>query len=255
MSLSSFLAQFVIPLHLCLALLFGAIVMRLLRCRRTATVLLVVGLLWGGMWSLPATSLWAGGWLEQRYPYQPPQALPQADAIVVLGGHTAGGRPNWFEDYVPEKRITRSDTAAQIYHAGRAPLIVLSGALLDGSTSEAQTMAATLEREHVPSQALILEERSQNTRENAVFSRQALGARQLGPVLLVTSALHMPRAMATFKRLGMDVTAAPSPPQIVVPDNDPGFSLWLPDQRTFYAARSIIKEYAALLLYWVRGWA
>lgn len=254
MSLSSFLAQFIVPLNLSLALLFGAGVVRLLRCRRTANVLLVIGVAWGGMWSLPATSLWAGGWLEQRYPYQAPQALPQADAIVVLGGHTAGGRPNWFEDFDPGKRITRSDTAAQLYHAGRAPLIVLSGALLDGSTSEAQTMAAALTRDHVPPQALILEERSQSTRENAVFTRQELAARQIGPVLLVTSALHMPRAMAAFKRLGVDAIAAPSPPQIV-PPQDPEFSIWLPNQRAFYAARSIIKEYAALILYWVRGWA
>lgn len=254
MSLSSFLAQLIIPLNLCLALLFAALLMRMLRCRRTANVLLVIGLVWGGMWSLPATSLWAGGWLEHRYPYQSPESLPQADAIVVLGGHTAGGRPNWFEDYDADKRITRSDTAAQVYHAGRAPLIVLSGALLDGSTSEAQTMAAALEHDKVPAQALILEERSQNTRENAVFTRQALGARQIGPVLLVTSALHMPRAMATFKRLGMDVIAAPSPPQIV-PPQDPEFSPWMPNQRAFSAARSIIKEYAALVLYWVRGWA
>ena len=254
MSLSSFLAQFIIQLNLSIALLCGAVVLRVLRCRRTATVLLVAGVAWSGMWSLPATSIWAGGWLENRYPYHEPQALPQADAIVVLGGHTAGGRPNWFEDFDPDKRITRSDTAAKLYHADRAPLIVLSGALLDGSTSEAQTMAAAQKRENVPAQALILEERSQNTRENAVFSRQELSGRQIGPVLLVTSALHMPRAMAAFKRLDMDVIAAPSPPQITAPA-DPDFSIWMPNQRAFYAARSIIKEYAALLLYWARGWA
>ncbi|MCB5364834.1 YdcF family protein [Pusillimonas sp. CC-YST705] len=254
MSLSNFLAQFIIPLNLCVALLCGAVLMRILRCRRTAKLLVVVALIWGGMWSLPATSLWAGGWLEQRYPYQAPQDLPKAEAIVVLGGHTAGGRPNWFEDYDPDKRITRSDTAAQLYHANRAPLMVLSGALLDGSTSEAQTMAAALEREQIPAEAMILEERSQNTRENALFTQQELNERKIGPVLLVTSGLHMPRAMAAFKKLDIAVTAAPSPPQIVAPQ-DPEFSMWLPNERALAASRSIIKEYAALLLYWVRGWA
>lgn len=254
MTLSSFLAQFIVPLNLCLALLAAAIVLRLFRCRKTAYVLLISGLLWGGMWSLPATSLWAGGWLEQRYPYQNPDQLPSADAIVVLGGHTAGGRSNWFEEYDPEQKITRSDTAAQIYHAHRAPWIVLSGALLDGSTSEARTMASALLKDGVPEDVLILEERSHNTRENALFSRQELGAKQLDKVLLVTSALHMPRAMATFQRLGVNVVAAPSPPQITLPQ-ETGFSMWLPNQRAFDAARSIIKEYAALLLYRVRGWA
>ena len=253
MSLSSFLAQFIIPLNLSLALLCCALVLRIFRLRRTALVFLVSGLVWGGMWSLPATSIWAGGWLENRYPYQPPQSLPHADAIVVLGGHTAGGRPNWFEDFDPDKRITRSDTAARIYHANRAPLIVLSGALLDGSTSEAQTMAASLKRDNIPAEALILEEHSQSTRENAVFSRQALTTHHIDSILLVTSALHMPRAIAAFEKLGVHVTAAPSPPQIMPPAN-PAFSEWLPNQRAFDAARSIIKEYAALVLYWVRGW-
>jgi len=69
----------------------------------------------------------------------------------------------------------------------------------------------------------------------------------------VTSALHMPRAMAVFAKQGLDPIAAPLPPQIVVP-SDPKFSFWLPDERSFYAARSIIKEYAGLLVYWLRGW-
>src|SRR3546814_13778776 len=66
-------------------------------------------------------------------------------------------------------------------------------------------------------------------------------------LLLVTSALHMPRALAVFKKQGIITIPAPSAPQIYVPDK-PGFSFWLPAARRrcpqegpqigLYAARS-----------------
>ena len=61
----------------------------------------------------------------------------------------------------------------------------------------------------------------------------------------------MPRAMAAFAKQGVVAIAAP-PPQIV-PPTDGSLSLWVPDQRTFDAS-SIIKEYAGLFVYWLRGW-
>ena len=64
----------------------------------------------------------------------------------------------------------------------------------------------------------------------------------------------MPRAMAAFAKQGVVAIAAPAPPQIV-PPTDGSLSLWVPDQRTFDASRSIIKEYAGLFVYWLRGWS
>lgn len=253
MPLSNFLTQLIVPLNLCITLLVLAVLLYMVRCRRLAGILAIFSLCWGVFWSLPASSLWAGGRLEQYYPYVPPSQMPQAEAIVVLGGNTASGRPNWFEPYQREAATTRADTALQLYRAGRAPLIVLSGASLDGSVSEARAMANALERAGVPASALILEDQSQNTHENALYSARVLRDRHIEQVLLVTSALHMPRSMAAFARQGVHATPAPSPPQIVVPD-DPAVSFWLPDHRTFDAARSIIKEYAGLLVYWLRGW-
>lgn len=253
MYLSSFLANLVIPLNLCVTLLVIAVVLLMLRWRRTATALIAVSLGWGLFWSLPASSLWAGGRLEQVYPHTPAQELPAAQAIVVLGGHTAGGRLNWFQPYDRDTALTRTAAAALLYQAERAPLILLSGAALEGSLSEAESMAGSLRKSGVPAEALILEKDSYNTYENAVYSARILKQRGISRVLLVTSALHMPRAMAVFNKQGLTPIAAPSAPQIVVPD-DPGFSFWLPDERSFFASRSIIKEYVGMLVYWLRGW-
>jgi uncharacterized SAM-binding protein YcdF (DUF218 family) len=148
----------------------------------------------------------------------------------------------------------RTDTAARLYAAGRAPLVVVSGAALDGGVSEARMMASALERDGVPTAAILLENQSLTTHQNAAYTARLLRRQGIRSFLLVTSALHMPRAMASFQKQGLEPIAAPSPPQIEVPD-DMDFSFWLPDLRTLNASRSIVKEYLGLLVYWLRGWA
>ncbi|MBP6020228.1 MAG: YdcF family protein [Burkholderiaceae bacterium] len=253
MTLSSFLTNLVIPLNLCMALLLLATALFILRQRKTAVFIATSAICWTLFWSLPASSLWAGGRLEQLYPHSMPSDLPPAQAIVVLGGSTANSRANWFEPYDSATAVPRVDTAALLFKAHRAPLILVSGAALDGSISEAQMMANALTQQDIPKSAIILETRSFTTYENGLYTLQELKKRHITRVLLVTSALHMPRAMAVFRKQGVTAIPAPSSPQIVVP-NDPDFSFWQPNIRALNASRSIVKEYVGLLVYWMRGW-
>src|SRR5690606_34234752 len=113
--------------------------------------------------------------------------------------------------------------------------------------------SSALRQHQVPEQAILLEDSSDTTRENGFYTVQLLREHELSHVLLVTSALHMPRAMAVFRRLGVNATPAPVHPQIVRPRR-PDYSIWMPDLRALNASRSIIKEYVGLLVYWMRGW-
>ncbi len=253
MNMSAVLTQLVIPLNLCAALLLLALILFVLRLRKTALATACAGLLWVGVWATPAFNIWAGSHLEQRYPYTEPAALPLADAIVVLGGHTAQNRENWFIPESAQRQSSRVRMAASIYHAGKAPVIVLSGAALDGGKSEARMMTDTLASFNVPESATLQEENSLNTEENGHYSAHLLSERNLNKVLLVTSALHMPRAMAVFKKQGVDVYPAAAPAQIRIPQNVP-FSLWRPNLHTLQSSRSILKEYVGILMYWARGW-
>src|SRR5690606_12335106 len=124
------------------------------------------------------------------------------------------------------------------YKENRAPLIVVSGAALEGNVSEAQIMANSLKQQDIPESAVLMESRSFTTHENAVYTAEKLKQRDIKRILLVTSALHMPRAMAVFKKQGISAVAAPSAPQIVVP-SDPAFSFWQPNMRALAASRSI----------------
>lgn len=253
MTLSSFLSNLIIPLNLSVTLLLLAVILFIVRWRKVALLITAGALGWLIFWSLPTSSLWAGGLLEQRYPYVAPADQPKAQAIVVLGGNTAGGRKNWFENYEQGKTWLRTDTAASLYRAERAPLIIVSGAAFDGGQSEARMMTNALEQAGIPSADIVQEDHSYTTHQNALYTTQKLHEMNISRILLVTSALHMPRAMASFQKQGITPIAAPSPPQIVVPA-EPEFSFWTPDMRALNASRSIIKEYLGLFVYWVRGW-
>src|SRR5690606_136065 len=253
MSISTLLTQLVIPLNLGVALVLLATLFFIFRFRRSAACLCFVAAGWVGAWSLPITSIWAGGHLEQRYPYLEASVSPSAESIIVLGGHTANNRKNWFEELDASGTRSRVERAADLYAAGKAPQIMVSGAALDGGFSEARMMARTLESLGVPNSAIILENESHNTRENALYSVQRLHDIGVSRALLVTSALHMPRSMATFSKQGVDMIAAPVAPQIYAPKRT-SFSIWKPSMRTLSASRSIIKEYVGLIVYWTRGW-
>ncbi|CAM4401756.1 DUF218 domain-containing protein [Bordetella tumbae] len=253
MTFTNYLANLIIPQNLCVTFVVLGLVLGLFRFRKTGAALAVAGIIWLTAWSLPATSIWLGGSLEARYPHLPAAELPVADAIVVLGGNTANGRANWFLPYDKDTAIVRVDTATNLYKAGRAPKVVLSGGALEGDISEARGMAYTMKQQGVPESALVLENASRTTYENATQTEEELKEHGFKRILLVTSALHMPRAMAAFSKQGVSAIPASTPPQIFLPP-DGSVTPWLPHMRTLDASRSIIKEYAGLLVYWLRGW-
>lgn len=229
-----------------------AVLLFLLRRHVLASFALLSGLLWVIAWSLPVTTLYAGGWLEDRYTFQPKLDSPTVDAIVVLGGHVQGNRTNWFEPFDKQSVVSRESRAASLYLAARAPLILLSGGALEGNISDTATMARSLRQLGIPPEAIIEETQSQNTQENATLTDQALRSLRKKSVLLVTSALHMPRAMAAFDSTSIRTTPAPLPAQIRW---KPEFNRtpWQPDLQTLLASQSIIKEYAGLILYWIES--
>jgi len=247
--MSSLAYSMLFPPNVLVALVVLAVFLLLIKRRGSAMACLLAGLFWVLIWSLPITTIMAGGWLEHRFAQRPADQYPTAQAIVVLGGHIQGNRRNWFEPYEAANVVGRETLAAELYEAGRAPLILLSGGALVGNISDTANMARNLQGAGIPTDAILQETQSQSTLENAVLTQETLRKRRINRILLVTSALHMPRAMAAFEHTNIAVTAAPLAPQIKLPENiiqNP----WSPDLHTLLASRSIIKEYAGLLVYW-----
>lgn len=176
---------------------------------RAAWSSVMLGFAWLVLWSWPPASNWLVSQVEQEFPFQDLSALPSAPAMVVLGGgihppRSAVTPPNL------ESSADRVWYAAQLYHAGKSPLLVLSGGSVTSVETEADAMREFLRDLGVPDSALLLEGRSRTTRENAIYSAELLRSRGIRRVLLVTSALHMHRAKKLFEQQGIEVDPAPT---------------------------------------------
>ena len=209
--------------------------------RRVATGVAVAAFAWTGLWSLPSCSDWLRDTLADRHPVVDARSLPRADAIVVLGG---GDRYPWLSrrdvdpDELPYSRVA---AGARAWEAGRAPLVILSGGR-GGRVTEADGMARAITRLGVPPSALLLEQRSRNTRDNALYTARLARERGVRHVLLVTSSVHMPRARLWFEDAGIAVTA------VSVPEPSPrrGAGRWLPSRGALWRSGRALKEYAGL---------
>ena len=213
---------------------------------------------------LVSSNGWTTRYLLQSLEWQhlPPAELPNAEAIVVLGGATQPATPpRPGVDVLGEG--DRVLYAAQLYQQQKAPLLILSGGRINWQGSnvppESADMAVLLRRLGVPETAIIQEPDSLNTYQNAVNVKQILEARQIRRVLLVTSALHMPRALLIFQRQG--INAIPAPTDFLVTKTDtaqlgPQAALLnlLPEAERLKEFTRALKEYIGLLVYGLRGW-
>ncbi len=196
-----------------------------------------------------------------EWQYLPNGELPQSEAIVVLGGGTRpriSPRP-WYEVNEAGDRILYG---SWLYKQGKAPLLVVTGGRADwygeGGNPESEDMAAIAETMGVPVSAIIQESQSFNTRDNAVNTKQILDQRGINKVLLVTSALHMPRSMEIFRKVGLEVIPAPTDFLSVNNENSKGLAIvldLLPSAEALKNTTNAIKEYIGLFIYQLAGWA
>ena len=122
-------------------------------------------------------------------------------------------------------------------------------------------MATILELMDIRQEDLILESRSFNTHENAVFTKEILQALNINKILLVTSAVHMPRSIAIFRHENID--AIPAPTDFLISERNliehtytsqsRIFSLLPTSQNLDYTTRAM-KEYIGTFIYRLKGW-
>ncbi|HYW92537.1 MAG TPA: YdcF family protein [Gammaproteobacteria bacterium] len=253
--LQKILAQLVYPLDLSLLLAVLAALLLWRGWRRSGFTCLAVAILWAWLLSTPIVSCALRLTLESRYPDLPVTHYPKADAIVVLGGGMVPAVPPRFPYPNLKSASDRVWQAARLYKAGKAPLVIASGGKLPWlgqRAPEAVAMRKFLLALGVPAKAIVLETRSRTTRQNAVDTRRILKRLGIRKVLLVTSALGMSRALATFRGAGID--AIPVPTDYEVRTRPLGPLMFLPDAKALWGSTRAIHEYLGSFVYWLRGW-
>lgn len=217
--------------------------------------------------------LFVGGnrWVETalvrslEWRYLPPATLPQNAVVVVLGGGTESNQPprQMAELNGAGDRVMY---AARLYHQGVAEKLLLSGGNLttlgSRTTTPAADMLEIITLMGVPAEACWLQDQSQNTYEDALYSAEMLAQEGITEIVLVTSAMHMPRSVALFAHHGLTVIPAPADYSVT---EDNWAALWSPSvgdmltglipQAGYLSGTSAaLKEYIGMAVYWMRGW-
>lgn len=207
--LSKLLDFLLLPLVWLLVLMLAALVARQPRrarqWMRAAIALLVL---------LTNPALINEALLAWERPPVPLASLPRhADAAVLLTGITSADKSPHDRVYLHEG-ADRLTNALWLYRAGRVRRIIVSGgsgAVLATAHTEAKDLATLLRLAGMPDSAIIKEEKSRNTRENALFTKQLVAAHpQWDTLVLVTSAFHQRRALGCFAKAGLHPIAFPA---------------------------------------------
>jgi uncharacterized SAM-binding protein YcdF (DUF218 family) len=251
--LSKILGFFALPSNLLISIGLVGLVLLCTRLTRLASWLVVTSLVLVAVAGLSPLGNALILPLEQRFPPWDASRGPP-DGIVVLGGaitpDVSAARGTVALNEAAE-RITVTAELARRYPNAR---IIFSGgnaALISDGAIEAAIAVQEFEALGIAHERITAEEQSRNTIENAVFSRLIADPKPGERWLLLTSAFHMPRAIAAFRAAGFAVEAYPvdwrtrGPIDAVRPFASLGDGL----RRTDTAVR----EWAGLLAYRLAG--
>jgi len=257
MFISKILAVFIDPVGIMLAFFaVGALAAFFPRWVKMSAALFICGFAALVAFSSPLTAHVLLRGLEGQY-LPAPEYAP-ADAVVFLGGATVGQIPPRI---YPEINIAgnRVFNAVRVYRQTKSPKMVLTGGLTelisDEIVPEANTMFELL-NEHfgIDTSDVLIENKSRNTRDNAVNTKQVMEEAGMGlNIILVTSAFHMPRAVGVFTKAGFTVTPSPTGYFKNSKFTDKPLN-WLPCSKSLFESSIAIREYCGILSYKIMGW-
>jgi uncharacterized SAM-binding protein YcdF (DUF218 family) len=179
------------------------------------------------------------------------------DGAIILGGiGSVDLRLNKIKFGSSADRLFQ---ALPYYCNGRIKKIIFtsgSGSIEFPEKREALFVKKYLKSINIPDSVLIIESKSKNTYENAIFTKQILDSLHLnGNYLLVTSGYHMPRSIAVFKKAGYKnltpyITDKVSGVRRYTFDH-----LIIPNQDALYSLQFLIHEWVGFLVYKIKGYA
>lgn len=249
-ALYAIIKRLVLPPGFVLVLLLVGFGLSLWRFRRLGRVVLALSILFLYLLSIAPTADLLIGNLESRYQPLSPKRVPRIGTLVVLSGGASA-----TSDLPLSSRLTSSTTkrvleAVRLYDLMDQPTVVLSGGSGNPfvEVSEAALMRELLLNLRIPDRRIVMEGKSSNTFENAA------GVKRLPlkpPLILITSASHMDRALRVFKRLGMTPLPAPCDYRARWSVDDP--LRFLPSEGALAVSTAAIYEYVGTFWYRLTG--
>ena len=261
--LSKLLPQLIYPLGLGLLLQLIAIGGR---NRRWALPLSITGWLVIAVPAIPVVSDALLRQLEDQAAALTPKSIPEADAVLVLGG---GIRPAPTQGLGVEVNEAgdRLLCGVRLWKQGRAPVLITNGARVSFKPNDPIAPEAVLSQQlaqelGVPASAVLLNDQARTTGEEAQRINQLAAEQGWKQLILVTSAFHMPRALASFRRQSdLEIIPVACDYRLDPQNKDQSFS-WqellidlVPNSGSLNQTTQVLKEHLGLLVYKLRGQA
>jgi uncharacterized SAM-binding protein YcdF (DUF218 family) len=199
----------------------------------------------------PISDLLAGP-LEKTYPpIMNAESVEGIRWIVVLGGGSEvdGALPS--STYLCEASLRRLDEGVRLHKRIPDSKVVITGASgFSGIIPVAQVMADATREWGVKAEDMVVETQSRDTEDHAVFVQEIVGQDRF---LLITSASHMPRAVALFRARGMEPIPAPTDYMSVEREGGLRPDCFFPSAGALVKAERALHEYLGLMWARVRG--
>jgi uncharacterized SAM-binding protein YcdF (DUF218 family) len=153
-----------------------------------------------------SVALLAAGLLAARvYSYRNTSSNAPADAAVVLGAAV------WGAEVSPVFR-ERINHGIDLYRKGKVRKLIFTGGRGNrGEPTESSAARRYALRSGVPAADILIEEKSHTTYENILYAKQLADAQGVRKVLIVSDPLHMKRAVAMARDVGLVAEPSPTP--------------------------------------------
>lgn len=192
--------------------------------------------------SLPIT----GNALLHSLKTEPPitkAQLKDIQAIVILGGGKNNNAPEYGGiDTINKWTLERLRYGAHLQQQTGKPILVTGGAPY-GGRPEADAMAESLKQDF-HAKTIWVEDQSNDTAENAIYSAKILKPHSVTHIALVSQAWHLPRATQLFEKQGLTVSPAATG---YTTGEQQAIAQWLPEANALNKSSMAIKEYLGKL--------
>ncbi|UUO22125.1 hypothetical protein FGD67_02085 [Colwellia sp. M166] len=245
--LKKIISFMLMPLSIILLLLFIAIVFYRLKPKLSFwSLLLATTLLFFS--SFPPLSDTLMTPLEDNYPAFTKSVKP-VDYIIILGGAHSSAEGLPATSQLKSSSLERLVEAVRIYHLHPEAQIITSGYASDDESSNAEKVKQAAIILGIPKHKILTENFPQDTEEEA----QLIAPRVLNRnVVLVTSASHLPRAMAYFKKYGVNAIPAPASPS-VKNNGQVAWPYYLPHVKTLQQTTGAWYETLGRIVQWFKS--
>lgn len=185
--------------------------------------------------------------LENAYPVPSQGEMRRADAIIVLGGGIFDNAPDADgPGTVSPDSLVRLYGAYRVHSAIRKPIII-SGGQVGGRKPESELSRRVLLNWGVAAQYIIIETRSRDTAENALFTGEICQQRGWRKAVLVTSAYHMKRSVFLFNKYLREIV--PYPTDYRTSRRNYDYGSFLPGADNVGDIATATKEYLGIIFY------